>query len=303
MNGIAASIRERFHEPAHDPPEPWEQLTETEGGGRRSWGLAAHPYVPPRWADVPPGAADALAAACGAWRLDQLFVVPAAGRRLAGDSDSWVTTPDQVLALTHEGVALWVDAAPVGEVVAVIALDELVAFDHIQIQHYARLTLCGHRRRLAIRYHAVARHELDSELSELRAAAAGCPLPVPADVEPGLPHEWAHFLRTPAVGLRPGAPIVVRVGPLSERGADGRTGLIALTPYELIIAREPLPEVLGGAWPCTPDVLAVPRQRLVGAEHSGEGATLRVDGSDLDVPLPRSLADVVCALARRARSG
>lgn len=299
MTEIAGSLRERFQERAHDPPEPWEQLAEPASAVRRDRGLAAHPYAPLRWADVPPGAAEALESACGARRLDQLFVVPAGTRRLVGDRDGWVNAPEQVLGLADEGIALWVDAAPSPGVVAVIALDELAALDHIQIQHYARLTLHAPGRRLSLRYNAIGRHELDSELSPLRAAAAGCPRPVPVERDPAMPHQWAHFIRSPAVSLRPGDPIAVRLGQLDDRGAEPRTGLVALTPYELIVAREPEPEVLAGTSPCAHDVVAVPRQRLDGVERTDTGVRLKSGGVTIDVALPPSLADALCTLAQR----
>ncbi len=301
MTEIVGSLRERFHEPEHDPPEPWERLAEAGTAVRRRRGLAEHPYAPQSWAEVPRGAAEALESACGAWRLDQVFVVPAATRRLAGDRDAWVVTPMQVLGLADEGVALWADAAPEPGVVAVIPLDELAAIDHVQIQQYARLTLLAPRRRLTIRYDAVARRELEGQLSRVRAAAAGCPLPVPDEPEPDLPHAWAHVVRSAAVSLWPGAPIAVRLGMVSARGASPRTGLIALSPHELIVAQEPDPEALENSVPWAHDLLAVPRQRLDAIERVDGGARLRAGAVEIDVALSPPFADELVAFAGGGR--
>jgi hypothetical protein len=295
MTVTTASLRERFHEPARDPPEPWEELCGSESALRVARGLASYPYVPLHWDEVPAGAAQALASACGAWRLDQLFVVPSVVRRLVGAHDGWVVAPEQVLALADQGTALWVNGdAP--RVVAAVGLDELVGLDHVQIGTYARLTLVAPARRLTIRYNAVARHALDGQLAALRVTVAGCPLPVPHEPKPDLPHPWAHLVLSTAVSLRSGGPVVVRIWGLSARGAR-RTALIALTPHELVVAREPDPELLGDEAPSAHDVLAVPRRRMEGAESTDIGARLRTGGAEVDLVLPRALAHELCRLA------
>jgi hypothetical protein len=102
MSHLIEAFRDRMHEPELDPPERWEWPLAADAAVRRGAG-AEHPYVPLRWPDVPAGAAEALQAACGAWRLDQLFVVPASARRLVGRRDRWVATPVQVLGLADGG--------------------------------------------------------------------------------------------------------------------------------------------------------------------------------------------------------
>jgi hypothetical protein len=303
MTHIVGSLRERFHEPQLDPPEPWERPVESEIGTRRGRGLGGHPYAPLRWEDVPQGAAEALEAACGAWRLDQLFVIPASGRRLVGRRDRWVAAPTQVLGLADEGVALWVDTEPEPRVIAAIALDELAAIDQVQILLYARLTLLAPGRTLTVRYNAVARHDLDGELTAVRAAACGYPLPVPGgEPEPAMPHKWAHLLHSSAVCLQPGDPVVARVGELPAGRGETRTALIALTPGELIVARDPDPDVLGGSSPYGHDVLSVPRRQLESAERIEMGVRLRAGGVDVDVRLSPPLADELAALAERGRA-
>jgi hypothetical protein len=281
-----------------DPPELWEQLAEPAPRTSRAPGFAAHPYVPARQTDVPTGASEALESACGAWRLDQLFVVPAAPRRVVGDSYAWVTTPAQVVGLAEEGVALWIDADPEPRVACALTLDELAAIDHAQIGAYMRLTLLAPDRRLTVRYDAVARHELDSALCALRAAAGGCPLPVPDEPELELTHEWAHLVHSTAVRLRPDERIAVRMGQLPTGAqAHARSAMVALTPHELILAREPNLDLLEGSAPSGHDVLAIPRQRLERAEAAGAGLRLYTASVEIDLALPvglaRQLVDIV----------
>lgn len=302
MSHLVEVLRDRLHEPELDPPEPWERPLTADAAARRGAGGAEHPYVPLRWHDVPTGAAQALQAACGAWRLDQLFVVPASARRLVGRRDRWVATPAQVLGLA-DGAALWVDTDPEPGVVTAIALDELAAIDDVQILLYARLTFLAPDRRLTVRYNAVARHALEDELAAVRAAAAGYPLPVPSDEPPpALAHKWAHLVSSPAICLAPGDPTIACTGDLPADRGEPATVLLALTPRELIVARDPDATVLGGASPYGHDILAVPRRQLEGVERTGSGARLQAGGIDVDVTLSPSLTDDLITLAELGRA-
>jgi hypothetical protein len=289
---------------AFDPPEPWEQQGERAPDASPAPGFAAHPYVPARWTDVPSGAFEALESACGAWRLDQLFVVPTAARSVVDDPEAWITTPAQVVGLAEERVAHWIDADPQPHIAAALALDELAAIDHAQIGPYMRLTLLAHDRRLTVRYDTVARHELDPALCALRAAATGCPLPVPDEPELDLSHEWAHLVHSTAVRLQAGEPIAVRLGQLPTHARDhARGALLALTPHELILAREPNPDLLAGSAPSGHDLLSIPRGRLEGAEVAAAGARLRTGGVEIDLALPQSLAHGFVEVVERGRPG
>jgi hypothetical protein len=304
MSHLVEVLRGRVHEPEVDPPEQWERPLAAGAAGRRGAAGAEHPHVPLRWQDVPAGAAQALQAACGAWRLDQLFVVPPSARRLVGWRDRWVATPAQVLGLADRGAALWISTQPDRGVVTAIALEELAAIDHVQILLYARLTFLAPGRRLTLRYNAVARHALEDELAAVRAAAAGYPLPVPSDEPPpALAHKWAHLVRSPAICLAPGDATIARTGELpAVRGEPPTTVLLVLTPRELIVARDPDATVLGGASPYGHDILAVPRRQLGGVERTDSGARLRAGGVNVDVDLSPSRTDELIALAELGRA-
>jgi hypothetical protein len=304
MSHLVEVLRDRLHEPELDPREPWEWPLTADAAGRRGAGGAEHPYVPLRRHDVPAAAAQALAAACGAWRLDQLFVVPASARRLVGRRERWIATPAQLLGLADGGAALWIDTPPTSGVVTAIALDELAAIDHVQILLYARLTFLAPDRRLTVRYNAIARHTLEDELAPVRAAAAGYPSPVPSSERPpAMAHKWAHLVHSPAICLAPGGPTIARIGELpSDRGEPPTTVLVALTPCELIVARDPDATKLGGALPYDHDILAVPRRQLQRVERTDSGARLHAGGIDLDVVLSPSLTDELMSLAELGRA-
>ena len=303
MSDLVETQRHGLHEPDLDPPERWETPLAGDAVVGRAVDGADHPYVPLRWQDVPAGATQALQAACGAWRLDQLFVVPASARRLVGRRDRWVATPAQVLGLADGGAALWVDTDPERGVVTALALDELAAIAHVQILLHARLTLLAPGRRLTLRYNAVARHALADELATLRAAAAGYPLPVPSDEPPpALAQKWRQLVCSPAICLVPGDPIISRTGELPADPGEPTSVLLALTPRELIIARDPDATVLGGASSYGRDILAVPRRQLERVERTDSGARLRASGVDFDVGLSPSLTDELMTLAELGRA-
>jgi hypothetical protein len=291
---LSASRRE------HDPPESWETIAVLGGDDPGAHSVTVLPYFPGRWCDVPPGAAEALESTCGAWRLDQLFVVPATTRRLVWDPEPCVSTPMQVVGLAEERVALWVDAEPRARVVATLTLDELAAVDHAQIGAYVRLTLVAPDRRLTVRYDPVARHEFETVLSGLRAVAGGCPLPVPATPPPDLPHEWAHLVHSSAITPRAGT---LRLGELESHAGRPRAALVALTPYELVVAREPDPDLLGRFTPSGHDVLAIPRRQLIRAEIAAPGVRILAGHVEIDLALPQPLAAHVVDLVRRDHAG
>ena len=186
--------------------------------------------------------------------------------------------------------------------VTAITLEELAAIDHVQILLYARLTFLARGRRLTVRYNAVARHALEDELAAVRAAVAGYPLPVRSDEPPALAHKWAHLLSSPAICLAPGDPTIARTGELPADRGEPSTVLLALTPRELIVARDPDATVLGGASPYGHDILAVPRRQLQGVERTDSGARLQAGGIDVDVTLSRSLTDELIGLTELGRA-
>jgi hypothetical protein len=261
--------------------------------------ITAHPYVPLRWEEVPAGAAPALQEACSAWRLDQLFVIPGGARFVGGPRALCVETPTQVVGLADRGVALWADTKPAPGAPIAIGLDELAAIDRRQILLFTRLTFLAHKRRLAVHFDALAGHELDPALAAVRAAASGYPLAVPDEPAPSMPSAWAHVAYSLAVRLRPRDPALLRFSELEGAHSVGGT-LLALTPGELVIVREPDQDNLGDAPVCGHDLLHVMRRSVEGAEHTETGICIHAGGVDLDVPLARSVADDLLALIERA---
>lgn len=84
----------------------------------------------------------------------------------------------------------------------------------------------------------------------MRAASAGYPLPVPSDAPPpARAHKWAHLLSSPAICLAPADPTIARTGEMAADRGEPSSVLLALTPRELIVARDPDATVLGGASP------------------------------------------------------
>jgi hypothetical protein len=84
----------------------------------------------------------------------------------------------------------------------------------------------------------------------VRAASAGYPLPVPSDAPPpARAHKWAHLLSSPAICLAPADPTIARTGEMAADRGEPSSVLLALTPRELIVARDPDATVLGGASP------------------------------------------------------
>jgi hypothetical protein len=285
-----------------DAPERWESPVDPELARRHARALAEHAYVPLRWEEVPAGAAPALQEACGAWRLDQLFVIPAGARMVAGRDAHWVATPTQVLGLADRGVALWVDTTPATGVQRVVGLDELAAIDQTQILVSARLRFLAPTRRLAVHYNALARHELDRALAAVRAAACGYPLTVPDEARVAMPSAWAHVANSLAVRLHPDDPALARFAAPPDQSKGPGAALVALTPYELVIVRDPDPDALGTAPASGHDLLHVVRRRLEGVDRTETGARLHAGGVDLEVPLAPSLSDDLLAVIERAGS-
>jgi hypothetical protein len=115
-----------------------------------------------------------------------------------------------------------------------------------------------------------------------------------------MPRAWGHVAHSVAVRLRPCDPALLRFGAASDEVASPGGTLLALTPGELVIARDPDPDRLGDAPACGPDLLHVPRRCLQGADHADTGVRLRAGGVELEVPLTRSLADDLRGLVEHA---
>jgi hypothetical protein len=285
-------------EPFADDPAAWEDPVAAPA--IRGDPGAERPFVPLDRDEVPAGAAEALERACGAWQLHQLLVIPRGVRRIVGRGDRWFVTPPQVLAITDAGAGLFVDAPPGASVRACLRADRLAAIDHVQSLRHARLTFVGDGRAFTVRYGIVARHEVERQLTSLRTAAGGYPAPVPG-MPPGVPisNRWAHIARSAVVSLAPGERAWIRARrPAAGHRTTGTT-VVAITPRELVVVRDPDPDALDGTPAYGHDSLHVPRSALERAEARPGGVRLRAAAIELEVTLPRELADDVVRLLGR----
>jgi hypothetical protein len=96
---------------------------------------------------------------------------------------------------------------------------------------------------------------------------------------------------SPMVRLDLRAPATILFGLAPERPGDpSRPALVALTPHELVVAREPATEDVGPGYGF--DALQVPRGRLEACAFELGRLRLRSAGCDLDVPLGDELSAV-----------
>ena len=98
------------------------------------------------------------------------------------------------------------------------------------------------------------------------------------------------------------AAAIARTGELAADRGEPSSVLLALTPRELIVARDPDATVLGGASPYGHDILSVPRRQLQSVERTDSGARLRAGGIDVDVTLSPSLTDELIGLTELGRA-
>jgi hypothetical protein len=299
MTDVTARFAAHVLEPLADEPAEWEEPI-TGAPAIRGDAAAERPFVPLDRDEFPAGAAEALERACGAWQLDQLLVIPRGARRIAGRGDRWFVTPPQVLAIGDMGAGLWVDAPPGASVRACLGADRLAAIDHVQSLRHARLTFVGDGCAFAVRYGIVARHEVERQLIALRTAAAGYPAPVPAML-PGaaVSDRCAHIARSAVISLAAGERAWVRAWRPAVGHRTTRSTVVAITSRELVVVRDPDPDALDGTPAYGHDSLHVPRPALERAAARPGGVRLRAAGSELEVALPRELADDVVRLLGR----
>lgn len=139
-------------------------------------------------------------------------------------------------------------------------------------------------------------HEVASPSSRCAPAHSRSRSPSPR----GLGGTGERLLRQPQ---RPGPyPTIARTGDLPADRGEPATVHLALTPRELIVARDPDATVLGGASRHGHDILAVPRRQLEGVERTDSGARLQAGGIDIDVRLSPSLTDELITLVELGRA-
>jgi hypothetical protein len=278
-----------------DPPESWETWMPdhvVRGLGRGPTG--PHPYRPLREADVPAGALEALAAAAGVTGLDQLLVVPPTGRPISsGRRWGWVSAPALVLGLGTGAVALWVESSGV---TLQVGLDQVAVIEDVRILLYSRLSFRSRDRALRVRYSTVARYDVLPALSAFRRAAAGDPLPIGEPIRPTLPLKWANVADGATVRLGECEAALLYDEPPTGRRRR-RPTLLALTPYELVVARQP-------SWGGPTDVYGVDsvhvaRRRIESIAIVGSQLAVRARGVHLVIDVGERLA----AEARQSFAG
>jgi hypothetical protein len=259
-------------------------------------GLA--PYRPRQARDVPLGALAALAASCQADRPERLLVLPAAAR-VTDLGGGWVSTPTQVLGLGRQALGLWVVAPPEPAVRARVPLADLVAIDDARVLapfSCSRLSFLACDQRISMRYDPAAHWAVAEVLQELRRALAGPPLPVPPlppPLELDLPYKWQTVAAARGIGLSGRERAAVVVGARQVPGRrDPQEALVALTPWEFVVARDATP----GGWlkePYNVDTLYVPRGRLEGLRAAGHRLEIHAGGTVLAVALWPALVAAV----------
>ena len=303
-------LRRPGRHPIQDPPEPWERELSRAALSRLGRGpTGRHPYRPLREADAPASAVAALAAACGATELRRLLVIPASVRPItAGRRWRWVSTPTQVLGLGTRGVGLWVarsdDGGPAtvpsersgglrlvmadldGEIRETIPLRDLAFVEDIRILLSGRLTFVAQDRALRVRYSTVARYDLRPALDDVRAAVAGEPLALGEPAMPPLPVKWRILAETPSIRLNSREATVLYDEPRAGRRRT-RPTLVALTPYELVVAREPTQGLSVDRYGV--DSVHVARRRVERISPAGSSLAIRAHNVDLDLDVGERL--------------
>ena len=293
-----------------DPPEAWEQELPQRAVSLLGRGpTGRHPYRPLREADVPASALTALGTDCGAGDLRQLLVIPASVRPIsAGRRWRWVSTPTQVLGLGTRAVGLWVArsheggpaevprggaagappsmADQVGEIRETIPLRDLAFVEDARILLSGRLAFVAQGRALRVRYSTVARYDLRPALDDVRVALAGEPLAVGEPAVPPLPVKWQILAQTPAIRLNDSGATVLYDEPRTGRRRT-RPTLVALTPYELVVAREPTQGLSVDRYGV--DSVHVARRRVERISPAGGSLAIRAHGVDLDLDVGERL--------------
>jgi len=279
-----------------DPPEEWETWLPDRVVRSLGRGMTGnHPFRPLREADVPAGSLDALADAAGVTGIAQLLVIPPSARPVSsGRRWRWVSAPAQVLGLGMTAVALWVEGEGVHRT---LRLDEIAAIEDVRILLYSRLSFRGGGQVLRVRYSTVARHDVLPALSGFRVAVAGDALPIGEPSRPELPLKWTNVADTATIRV-----LACRAALLYDEPRTGRRRtrptLVALTPYELVIARQP-------SWGGPTDVYGVDsihiaRRRIDSMEIAGGSITIHARGADLEVDIgERLVAEAQQAFAGR----
>ena len=275
-----------------DPPESWELGPCDPGRPRHiQTGFAGFPYIPHTDTEVDQHAVRALETVCGNFSLEDILVIPATTRR-ASPKGPPIITPDCVLAMGSEAVALWV-RQPEPHLAQRVSVSELALIDNTRILLYCRLRLRSRDSTLSVRYNAVAYDEFSSAVNRLRGRVADTTFPVPGsgpDLPEALPYKWKPIANSPMLtGLYAGQRSLA----FAESLPRGRTRhrirrrgtLLAVTAREIVIAQDPVNAYQNYGV----DVWYVPRERLRRLESSEGRISFVTNGTTISVDVPPRL--------------
>jgi hypothetical protein len=295
--GLLDRLRAWRRNPDVDPPEAWESPAEGHAlpdlSGRTATGRPAGlAYRPDDPGEIPPGAFDALADACGVRRADQVFVLPTTIRPTDDLGRRMVRSPRAVLGVGDGALGYWVEESRGGTVRAVVTTDELAVLEESRVLLYTRLRFSSATADLTVRLSTVAMPDLRPTLAALRRRVAGSPMPVPERRDDArIAPKWQNALRSPAVTLREGdaCAAVVGTAPLGGRLAARGVALLALTPFELVVLTEPAPHRGNESAVYGVDAVQVPRRRLQGLDPQGGELWIVAAGRELRMVLDPQL--------------
>jgi len=289
-----------------DPPEPWEFGPRDPGRPQSiQTGFGGFPYMPHADAEVDEQAVRALETVCGTFSLEDIFVIPATTRR-ASPKGPPIITPDGVLAMGTEAVALWVKQ-PEPHIAQRVPVSALALIDNTRILLYCRLRLHSRDTTLSIRYNAVAHENFESAVNRLRARVAEKAFPIPdsaPDLPAALPYKWKLIAQSPVVtGPYAGESRIAFVESLSggrrRHGKKNRGTLLAVSAHEIAIAQDPVhADHTYGV-----DAWYVPRERLERLERSDRSICFLTNGTTLCVEVPSQLTERASALLKESAPG
>ena len=235
---------------------------------------------------LPAGAQVALADCIGRHSLEDLLIVPSAGRTYGWQRRRCIYTLLSVLGVGERAVALWAQAMPAPGIRVLVPLSEIATIAQQARGTRRQLLVTSRAGRLPVRYDAASDILMDAWTHRLRRRTAGEPARVPADY-PGIPDDRRPTFTPATLRLDSDDDIVIA-------GRPGRRAcLLAVTPRELVILRSAPSANPPGR---RADSLYVPRRAIEEAGIRSSSLVLRSAGVDLRVGL-RSRKAVATASA------
>jgi hypothetical protein len=230
---------------------------------------------------IPVGALGALARCAGRCGLEDLLLVPGTVRP-AGSR--WRHrcryAPLCVLGIGERGLGLWAEAPPAPDVQVVLPFSEVAAVELSACGPYRALTVTGQSGKLSVSFDADGDTAAGTWLRRLRTRCAGQSQALPDDPHSGR-RACPHSLRPLLLDETDDAVTASRRS-LPWR----RSGLLAVTPQEVIVAR------FQCAWPrpwrASTETAWVPRCAATGA--TVRPRALLLCGDSVRVPLPSRAA-------------